>query len=97
VRGYWFDYWDYSQSIAGFSMKMLTTTSGIVQTPLVPYCQELFPGKCELLIWQFCEILTTMLLKYHSQSPFSGVLPKTKNPDHGFYSQVQIRSLRLFS
>jgi hypothetical protein len=35
VRGYWFDYWDYSQSCR-LAMKKLTTTSGIVQTALFP-------------------------------------------------------------
>jgi len=39
----------------------------IVQTALVPYCQQLFPGKCEVLIWQSCEIQTAMLRKYHAR------------------------------
>ena len=39
----------------------------IVQTALVPYCQELFPGKCEEYIFQSCEIQTAMLRKYHAR------------------------------
>jgi hypothetical protein len=30
----------------------------IVQTALVPFCQELFPGKGEGYIFQSCEILS---------------------------------------
>jgi hypothetical protein len=44
----------------------------IDQTALVPYCQELFPGKCEELIRQSCEILTATLRKHNARMlPFS--------------------------
>jgi len=51
--------------ITGFSMESLTTRYwGIVQTAS-KYCQELFPGKREVLIWQLCELLTAMVWKCH--------------------------------
>ena len=48
----------YSQSIAGFSKKGAPQDIGYRPNGFASrYCQELFSGKCEVLVRQRCEIL----------------------------------------
>ena len=65
-----FDFYEgsiYSQCIASYQRKRLNTRYELSSKRLVPYCQKVFPGKCEVLIWQPCpcEVLAAVLRRYH--------------------------------